>query len=626
MKHRLILIILVMAFCFSLFPAAVFATEEALPSGVGDAEIGERIEAYIQEHEDTTAAVSAAVFRGQETIYKTAYGYANIESGLAADDETVYEWGSVSKLLVWVSVMQLWERGQIALEADVREYLPDGFLTRLTYDAPITMFNLMNHNAGWQDTVFQMCATDADSVLGLSEALKATEPAQIFEPGTVCAYSNWGVALAGYIVERISGQPFYDYVQDNIFKPLGMEHSALSPTFSDNEWVSSKLQEAEGYTTERIPMGDGLFYLNLYPAGSAAGTLDDLLTFAKALVPDDNGTTRLFTKSGTLAEMFSPTLRYTDTDIDFNCHGFWSYEFNVQVLGHGGNTNMYSSYLLLDPRSGVGMVIMTNQGGELVYNLGLPKLVFGELTQTAPEHVKTDISKMTGLYYSARTIRQGIGKMYTLLGLRPLLNAGGGDLKVSLFGLAEIYARQVGPNTLLMTQRVGALEVDTLARYSESHGTKKLSALYGDMVEADADVWALALAAIGLAIAVLWSAVVLIAGFIRFALRKLKKQGRKRDAFKKYQLILCAAVLLLVVNIISVASMMFSMKGSFAALTPNIAASIVLGALPVAYAILLAINWRRLTSSTMQKTAYIITLCMGFAMTFAVLSLEMYML
>jgi len=607
-------------------PKITYAAAETLPSGVQDSEIGEKIEAYIAEHKDTTAAVSVAVFRGQETLYNTAYGYANIENGVAADDKTVYEWGSVSKLLVWVSVMQLWEQRQIDLETDVREYLPEQFLTKLKYDTPITMINLMNHNAGWQDAIFQMCATDADSVLALSDALKVTEPVQIYEPGTVCAYSNWGTALAGYIVERISGQPFYEYVQDNIFKPLGMEHSALSPTFHDNEWVLSKLQEAEGYTSGLIPMRDGLFYQNLYPAGSAAGTLDEFLLFAKELVPNNDRPSKLFQYNETLAELLSPTLLYPGTDVDYICHGFWSHEFNVQTLGHGGNTNMYSSNLMFDPISGVGMVIMTNQGNETVYNYGLPEIVFGELAQMLQENAKNGQSNMTGLYYSARTIRHGIGKMYTLLGLRPLSDDGSGNLKISLFGLAQMEVRKIQPNTLFITQRTGTLEVDTLARYSENGKTKILSAIYGDTIEADADVWICFIAFILLIIAALWSAVVLITGILRFILNKIKRQGLKHDFFKKYQLILCAAILLLIVNIISVASIMFSSEGSAAALIPNIAASIVLGLMPVAYAVILIIKWPRLTCSKRQKAAYIISLCMGLIMTFNILAFEMYML
>ncbi len=116
MKNQLILILLVVMICFSFLPTTALAGEQALPSGLPDHEIEEIIGAYLEANKDTTAAVSIAVFRGQETLYKKGYGYSNIEKQIAVDDETVYEWGSVSKLLVWVSVMQLWEQGKIGMK------------------------------------------------------------------------------------------------------------------------------------------------------------------------------------------------------------------------------------------------------------------------------------------------------------------------------------------------------------------------------------------------------------------------------------------------------------------------------------------------------------------------------
>ena len=196
--------------------------------------------------------------------------------------------------------------------------------------------------------------------------------------------------------------------------------------------------ENEGYTTDLTPLGDGLMFLNLYPAGAAAGTLEDFITFAKALVPDSKGSKHLFEKSETHTEMYSPTLSYTGTDIDHVNHGFWSHEFNVQTLGHGGNTMMYSSYLMIDPISGVGIVVMTNQINDMAYNYGLPPMVFGKLGQMAREDERIDTSYIEGLYYSARTIREGIGMIYTILGFRQYKSNSDGGFYASLFGMLEI--------------------------------------------------------------------------------------------------------------------------------------------------------------------------------------------
>ncbi len=626
MKYRLISFFLIIVICFSVITTGAFAMEQTLPSGIPDSQIGEKINTYIEEHKDTTAGVSIAVFRGQETIYKTGYGYSNIENNLAVNDETVYEWGSVSKLLVWVSVMQLWEQGKINLNEDVKEYLPKDFFKKLKYDEPITMLNLMNHNAGWEDAIFQMCAKDADSVLSLEDALKTIEPRQINAPGKVCAYSNWGVALAGYIVERISGQPFYEYVQNHIFKPLGIERTSVSPLYIDNPWVKSKLLEQEGYSSDLTPIGDGLFYLNIYPAGSTAGTIDDFLKFAQAVIPNSAGAAKLFEKSETHVEMFSPSLTFPGTDIDYNNHGFWSHEYNVQALGHGGNTIMNSSYLLVDPVSGVGLILMANQGGEATYTYGLPQMVFGQMGQMASKEGREDASKISGLYYSGRTIKEGIGKMYALTGLRVYLDDGDGGFKANLFDMLKIEGNQIAPNTFILTHEAGTTRMDSLARYSNDGGTKMLSAIYGDTLKLDTETTILMLALALYMFALLWSGITLISNLIRFIIRKLKKKKHVKDSFKKYQLMLCAAIIALVFIINQVAGMLFSTEAITVWFIPYVIASIVLCLIPFVYAILFFKNRKKLLCGKIQKASYIITMIMGFIMTFTILALELYKL
>ncbi|KUP21048.1 hypothetical protein AWJ19_27405 [Paenibacillus sp. DMB5] len=104
--------------------------------------------------------------------------------------------------------MQMVEQGKLDLRTDIREYLPEGFFRKLKYDEPITLLNLMHHNAGWQERYTDLFYRQEDDVPDLKEALRIAEPRQVYKPGTVLAYSNYGASLAGYIVERQSGQPF----------------------------------------------------------------------------------------------------------------------------------------------------------------------------------------------------------------------------------------------------------------------------------------------------------------------------------------------------------------------------------------------------------------------------------
>ena len=132
--------------------AHAYADQQKLPSGTSYDQIGQKIENYYQEHEKTSAGLATTVFdKDGNTLYQKNFGYTDKEKKLAVDDKSVFEWGSTTKITVWVSVMQLWEEGKIDLKTDIREYLPQNLLKNLKYDKPITMLDLMNHQAGFED-------------------------------------------------------------------------------------------------------------------------------------------------------------------------------------------------------------------------------------------------------------------------------------------------------------------------------------------------------------------------------------------------------------------------------------------------------------------------------------------
>lgn len=389
----------------------VYASENLLPSGIPADRIGEVIENYVDENAATTAGMAVSVLNAEGTVYKNYFGYADIENGIAVDENTVFEWGSATKMLVWVSVMQLYEQGLIDLDADIRGYLPDGFLTKLHYDTPITMIHLMNHTAGFQELYTNLFVRDADitAMKSLEAALREHEPAQIYEPGTCTAYSNWGVALAAYIVECISGERFDDYVHEHIFKPLGMEQSALAPDLSDNAYVYEKRRELQCYTTEAERIPDCYYYLTIYPSGMCTSTLTDFETFAGALL---NRNSALFQSENTWMQMFTPTNYYGDTDLPVNYHGFWMIPFGIQTIGHGGNTTGCSSYMLISVAENIGVVVMTNQAYEEVYNEQMMSLIFGTFSEAA--YFDSAREMPSGIFRSARTIRVGPMKMSSL--------------------------------------------------------------------------------------------------------------------------------------------------------------------------------------------------------------------
>lgn len=395
------------------------------PSGIHYSEIQSHIENFVKENEGELAGVSLTVFCGQEDLYTGYFGHSDIDNNISVDENTVYEWGSITKLLTWVSVMQLYEKDLIDFDKDIREYLPEGFLKKLSYDEPITMLNLMNHNAGWQETIYNIEASKEKDIVSLGDALRKSEPRQVHRPGEVTAYSNWGAALAGYIVENITGMDFADYVKENIFKPLNMEHTSIKSDYSDNLWVKEQRNKTLCYSVTpsgKSNLGNCISYILIYPAGAAVGTLSDLTKFAKMFTAATDEECMVFESVETLKFMKEASSFYGESDLPRNCHGMWVSHFTKNTLGHSGATNGFTTSFMFEPQSGLGLVIMTNEPGESTINSGLPYLLYGSYKKNSRLkdqiiNVEIDIS---GCYLSHRTISSGPMSLLSALNYMPV--------------------------------------------------------------------------------------------------------------------------------------------------------------------------------------------------------------
>src|SRR5699024_806368 len=145
-----------------------------------------KIESYLTENEETTAGVTTIIINKGQTLMKTA-GHANREENYPIDAETVFEWGSVSKILIWISVLQLIEQGVLHLETDITTYLPDDFQTKTSYAKPITLIDLMNHTAGFDDSYTDLMLLSPSSIQSLRKTLETANIKQVFTPGETVA-------------------------------------------------------------------------------------------------------------------------------------------------------------------------------------------------------------------------------------------------------------------------------------------------------------------------------------------------------------------------------------------------------------------------------------------------------
>ena len=412
---------------FLLFSVpSLFAAPQYKPLDLSDKTgVEKAISDYVMEREGGLASVAVAVFDKGETVSEQYFGYADIDTDLRANEETVYEWGSTSKLFVWLSAMQLWEQGKLDLDRDIREYLPADFVHKLKYKKPVTMTHLMNHQAGFQECLYENAHAQEKDIHPIDETLLAMQTLQVYEPGTVTAYSNWGTTLAAYVIQCISGEDYADYVHHHILEPLGMNHTAVSATHKDNQWAKNKREELQCYEINsegREDLGTRVAYVELYPAGAAISTLGDYLIFAKALAGGKDSNS-LFKSPETLNVFRSATSFYADSSFVKNCHGMWAMYYGKQLLGHAGNTHGCSANLLFDSETSSGIVIMVNECGESAFNYGLAELVFGSAVNEVDlnkEDVSPDIS---GFYLCSRDFEKGFLKIAQYTYFMPIFHS-----------------------------------------------------------------------------------------------------------------------------------------------------------------------------------------------------------
>lgn len=580
--------------------AAEGRNSDETPAGAKLSSLGAVIDTYtgVAARKLTTAAVSVAVVNEGGTVFNKAYGFADVEHKTAANTDTVFEWGSVTKLLVWTSVMQLVEQGKLDLQKDIREYLPEDFLTKLKYDEPVTLLNLMHHNAGWQDRLTDLFYFSKDNIPDLEAALRSFEPRQVYKPGTVVAYSNYGAALAAYIVELQSGSPFYTYVNKHIFEVLGMKHTSIHPTQQDNPAVAAAREKVQGYTANVELIKKNRGYIAIYPAGSAMGTTEDAAKFMAALMPPAGSASPLFHSNAALQEMLTPSLYYEGIEVPRNAHGFFVNEHAVQTLGHGGNTAAFSSNFVMDPASGFGMIVMTNQQNEWQYCTVLVDNVFGIYKPESYNGKLPDSSEVEGTYQPARRVVHGFAKIIGYLNPADIK-----AVKNRVYKWNGEPSHQFAPYTYTPVRQSG---FEYFVR--DSQGTIiKLSSAYGDWIP----LKGLAAQSTGISLIILGLGTVitlfaLINGFIRGLIRRFKRVRQPVPGLEKYHLWINMAGLLFILNNVIMVYRSLNYT-TYAALRVHFILNIVYVLLAAGYVVMLLVKLRRAGSRKSRKVLYVLS-------------------
>lgn len=311
------------------------------------------------KREDIAGAV-VVVVKGGSVLFSKGYGFADVKKRTPVSPEgTLFRPGSISKTFTWTAVMQLVEQGKINLDSDVNEYLD--FQVPHTFGRPVTVRNLMTHTPGFEEVIKDLMVDRADQLPSLQAYLIAHQPNQIFAPGTIPAYSNYGAGLAGYIVQRVSGLPFEEYIQKNIFRPLGITHGTFIEPLPD----SLKPMMSNGYD---VASGDPKPFELVPPLPAPDGSLSitgaDMAPFMIAHLQNGKfGDVRILQES--TAKMMHARQFGMDPAVNAMALGFYQENRNgLQIIGHGGDLNYMHSdmHLLLD--KGVGFFISYNSSGK----------------------------------------------------------------------------------------------------------------------------------------------------------------------------------------------------------------------------------------------------------------------
>lgn len=592
------IILMILALVLSSASVATANEELSAPSGIPYTELKNRVDEYASNYIGKSAAgANVLIVKDGEIFMNTSYGYADVENQIKVTPDTVFEWGSVTKLIVWTSVMQLVEQGKLELTEDVRSYLPEGILTKLQFETPITMLNLMHHNAGWEEKFTDLFYSSANEINPLEEMLHITEPYQVHEPGSVVSYSNFGVALAGFIVEQLAEQPFYEYVNEHIFSVLDMKDTTIHPTQKDNLKIAKKRDAIYGYTVD----SDGEFsisknervFIGLYPAGSAIGTIEDAAKFMMALMPADREDSPLFHNNRTLDEMLT-TSEFYDDGLPRNAHGFWEGLYTVEVLEHAGNTESFSSNFTFSKDEKLGVIVMTNQMGEAGLSYGLPTLLYGEYSAADGSQAMPNAQELEGSYTMARLPYKGFTKLYSALSIGNLE-----ETEANRFHVFGMSFDQVAPYLYKSADDFNVYFHVTM----NDDEVEKISMPTSDILPASKIMKVTNIFSIlALAFIALYTLIILLITLIKTVKNRIK--ATRTTVTNKWEILLLFANIIPFINIIVLAYRTLN-YASYSVLKIHFWVNYVYIAIVAICLVALVIDWRKKTTTRGQKVRYV---------------------
>jgi len=348
-------------------------------------------DSFFTSRKDRFGALGICIVKDTNILYEAAYGVTDFnkpDKNLASPTTTVFGAASVSKLFTATAVMQLVEQGKVYLDEDLRKYLP-WLQIKFAENQKITTRQLLTHTAGIEDGMVGVNYNDARFPVTMETYFKEHKPKVVFTPGKQMSYSNRGMALAGVIVETVSGIPFYEYVEKNIFIPLKMRHSSFRQPLPDT--LKQK-------TLRYLPELDNDFLIT-YPSGSLFTTVADMGHFMLAHLNNGifQGSTILNASTIQLMQspQFAPQNGIPFIDIAFMETNYFGYK----ILYHTGS-RYYNTILILIPELKIGVYISLNGDGSVRKEYLKEFLIkfLSENKEVSKQRIRVNLEPFKGVY------------------------------------------------------------------------------------------------------------------------------------------------------------------------------------------------------------------------------------
>ncbi|MGD0296942.1 MAG: serine hydrolase [Bryobacteraceae bacterium] len=380
-----------------------------------------RMDQVVQSYvADKTFMGTVLVARGADVLVSKGYGMANLEWDVPNSPSTKFRLGSVTKQFTAASILLLEERGKLKVEDPVKKYMPDA---PAAWDK-ITIFHLLTHTSGIPSFTGFADYAQTEPFETTPEKLVARfrdKPLE-FAPGEKWNYSNSGYVLLGYLIEKISGQSYATFVQENIFTPLGMKDSGYD---SNSKIIPHR---ASGYTPSKDgPVNAGFIHMSIpFSAGSLYSTTEDLLRWERGLFGGK------VLSAASLQKMTTPFKQ--DYAFGLGVH----ITAGHKVIDHGGGIEGFNTHLAYYPDDQLTVVVLGNLNGPASDIAGkLGAVALGQPVQLPSERKEITVPrKVLEKYVGTYELKPGFDLVVTLEGDQLAAQATG-QQKFPLFAESE---------------------------------------------------------------------------------------------------------------------------------------------------------------------------------------------